>query len=92
MTRPTVCLPWRWPGALVVINDSIARALLALAGGVDETDAIREHAVIFLGPVLEHADMFQFEDPDDIVITEAVFPEKMAKTGKINKSPDIDWI
>src|SRR5580658_4307681 len=60
-------------GDLVVMNDDLADILLALAGNPGEPEQLRAQAAISLGPVLEQADMDEFEDPDDVPITERTF-------------------
>jgi hypothetical protein len=60
-------------GDLVVMNDDLAHTLLAIAGNPGEPEQLRAQAAISLGPVLEQADMDEFEDPDDVPITERTF-------------------
>jgi len=60
-------------GDFTVINDELADALLAMAGNAREPDDLRAKAAISLGPVLEWADMDEFDDPDDMRITERTF-------------------
>ena len=43
-------------GDLVVINDALADALLAIVGNAAEPEELRAKAAISLGPVLEQAD------------------------------------
>lgn len=56
-----------------VINDEFADALLAIVGNPGEPEELRGKAAISLGPALEHADTFGFEDADDQLIFEATF-------------------
>ena len=56
-----------------VINDEFADALLAIVGNPGEPEELRGKAAISLGPALEHADTFGFEDADDLLISEATF-------------------
>jgi hypothetical protein len=59
---------------VAVINDDIADALLSIAGSDDKPDEVRQRAAISLGPVLEEADMYGFEEAEeDLVITEPGF-------------------
>ena len=44
-------------GDLVVINDALVDALLAIVGNAAEPEELRAKAAISLGPVLEQADM-----------------------------------
>src|SRR5580693_7025418 len=60
-------------GDLTVMNDDLADALLAVVGSADESERLRAKAAISLGPILEHADMDGFEDPDDVPITDLTF-------------------
>jgi len=57
----------------VVLNDEFADALLAIVGNPDEPEELRGTAAISLGPALEHADTFGFEDADDLLISEEAF-------------------
>ena len=57
----------------VVVNDELANALLAIVGNPGDPEELRGTAAISLGPALEHADTFGFEDPDDLLISEAAF-------------------
>jgi len=63
----------RLAGDLTVINDELADALTAIIRRPDEPEQLRAAAAIALGPVLEQADTFEFEDPDDVPITEHTF-------------------
>jgi hypothetical protein len=60
-------------GEFCVMNDDLALALLALVGMDDKSDRIRGLSAIALGPALEDADLFGFEDPDEVPISEASF-------------------
>jgi hypothetical protein len=60
-------------GDLVVINDELAEVLLAILGNSREAEDLRAGAAISLGPVLEHAFVFEFDDPDEVPITEQTF-------------------
>jgi hypothetical protein len=60
-------------GDVVVINDELADALLALVGSPGDPEELRGMAAISLGPALEHADTFGFEDVDDLLISKAAF-------------------
>ncbi len=62
-------------GNSVIVNDQLAKALLAVTVNNDETEKIRAKAVLSLGPVLEHGDIYGFDDLDDIVVTEKVINE-----------------
>jgi hypothetical protein len=60
-------------GDLVVVNDQLAASLTAIVRNPKEPDRLRAKAAISLGPVLEQAYTFEFEDPDDVPITERTF-------------------
>jgi hypothetical protein len=60
-------------GDLVVINEDLADALLAIVGNSGEPEELRARAAISLGPVLEHGDMGGFDPPNDMPITEGAF-------------------
>jgi hypothetical protein len=60
-------------GDLVVMNDDLAGALLAIVGNGDESEELRATAAIGLGPVLEQADTElvdndEFDDPESVPI------------------------
>jgi hypothetical protein len=56
-----------------VMNDELAKALLAIVGTCDETDELRAQAAVSLGPVLEQSDLDGFDDLDDLPITEQTY-------------------
>jgi hypothetical protein len=60
-------------GDFTVINDELVDALLSILRSGNASEELRGLAAISLGPVLEHADMDGFEDPDDVPITEETF-------------------
>jgi hypothetical protein len=60
-------------GDFTVINDDLADALLAIVRNAGEPEGLRARAAISFGPVLEQADLGEFEDPDDVPITEGMF-------------------
>ncbi|MCX6633463.1 MAG: hypothetical protein NTW28_38195 [Candidatus Solibacter sp.] len=60
-------------GELVVMNDALADALLSIVGSAAEPEELRAQAAISLGPVLEEADIDEFDDPDAIPISEKTF-------------------
>jgi len=57
-------------GDFTVINDDLADTLLTVVRSADEPEQLRAKAAISLGPVLEQAETYGFEDPDDVPITE----------------------
>ena len=60
-------------GNLVAMNDDLADALLAVLRNSAEEVPLRAQAAISLGPVLEQADTDEFEDPDEVPISERMF-------------------
>jgi hypothetical protein len=60
-------------GDATVVNDVLADALLSIICNGSEPDDLRARAAISLGPALEYAFIEDFDDPDDIPITEAMF-------------------
>ncbi len=60
-------------GDYVVANDKLAQALLDILNNNTEDTKLRSQAAISLGPALEHADIYEFDDPEDIVLSEEVF-------------------
>jgi hypothetical protein len=61
-------------GDLVVMNDDLANALLAIVRSGIEPPELRAKAAISLGPVLEQTDISGFDDPDDVPpVTERTF-------------------
>ena len=60
-------------GDLTVVNDELVDALLSLLRRGDVSEELRGRAAISLGPVLEHADIDGFENPDDFQIAERTF-------------------
>jgi hypothetical protein len=76
-------------GDLVVINDPMAEALLTLLKNQNEADALRGKAATALGPALEHGALFEFEDPDDIVLSEPVFRKVQQSLQHIFQDKDV---
>jgi HEAT repeat protein len=60
-------------GELVVMNDDLAEALLAIVASAQESVDLRAAAASSLGPVLEDADLNQIDEPDDVPIAERTF-------------------
>ena len=60
-------------GDLTEINDALVEALLTILQSDDASEELRGTAAISLGPVLDYAYMDEFEDPDDVPITEETF-------------------
>ncbi len=68
-------------GDLVVFDNDLAATLLIVVSNNDEPVELRKKAVISFGPAFEHVDLYEFDDPDDIVISEEVF-HKLKKSLK----------
>jgi hypothetical protein len=60
-------------GDYVVINDQLAKTLMEILGSAAESEEMRATAATSLGPVLEAADTGDFEDPDDVPISDETF-------------------
>jgi len=60
-------------GNSVVINDTLADALLSVLCDGRSPARLRAQAAISFGAALEHSDIDGFEDPDDAPISEAMF-------------------
>src|SRR5271157_864328 len=60
-------------GDFTVINDDLAGALLTIVRDAGEPEQLRARAAISFGSALEQAHIDEFEDPDDVPITEGVF-------------------
>ena len=66
-------------GDSTVICDELADALLSILGNEREPDDLRGQAAIALGPALEYAFIDDFEEPDEVPITEPMF-DRIQKT------------
>jgi hypothetical protein len=60
-------------GDMVVMNNSLADALMAVVADPGEPTDLRAKAAISFGPVLEEADTMGFDDPDDVPISLVTF-------------------
>jgi hypothetical protein len=60
-------------GDCVAIDDALADALLSIVGNGADPEELRAQAASSLGPVLELADEQEFDDPDEIPISEKTF-------------------
>src|SRR6267143_1725192 len=77
-------------GDFTVINDDLADALLTVVCSADEPEQLRARAAISLGPILEQAETDEFEDSDDVPITEGMFHNIQDSLEKIyldNRTP-----
>jgi hypothetical protein len=62
-------------GNSVVMDDEMADLLLAILLDSSESEELRAKAAISLGPALEYGNMMEFDDPDDIMLTEKKYYE-----------------
>lgn len=62
-------------GSEVVMNDNIAALLLTVVRDSGGSEELRCKAAISLGPALEHGDTMEFDDPDDLILSEEKFNE-----------------
>jgi hypothetical protein len=79
-------------GDATVVNDVLADALLSIVCNDSEPDDLRSQAAISLGPALEYAFIEDFDDPEDVPITEAMFSriqEAFHKVFMENSTPKI---
>jgi hypothetical protein len=60
-------------GNHVVMNDDMGDLLLTIIRDKDEPEELRAKAAISLGPALDYANMMEFDDPDDILLSEEAF-------------------
>jgi hypothetical protein len=60
-------------GDLVVMNDELASALISIAREEKRPEELRKIAVLSMGPVLELADVEEFDDPEEVPISEHTF-------------------
>jgi HEAT repeat protein len=63
----------RLAGDMVVIDADLAQLLAGIACDADEPADLRANAAIALGPVLEHTNTFEFDDPDEVYISPAIY-------------------
>ncbi len=59
-------------GNHIVMNDDMAEALLAVVRSPEAAQELRGAAAIALGPILEHLDVYGFDDPEDVLVSERV--------------------
>lgn len=59
--------------SITILNEEIADALLAIVRSGDEAEELRGTAAISLGPALEYADMMEFEDDEEDLLSEEAF-------------------
>jgi hypothetical protein len=74
-------------GELVVMNDALADALLAIVGDFAEPEELRAKAAISLGPALEEAEAEGFDDPDAVSILEMTFHRIQQSLRRVHLEP-----
>ncbi|MGA6927359.1 MAG: HEAT repeat domain-containing protein, partial [Desulfosarcina sp.] len=60
-------------GDFTVICEELVEALQSILHSDHESEELRSQAAISLGPVLDYADTEEFEEPDDVPISERTF-------------------
>ncbi len=76
-------------GDWVVMNDALAGALIATVRNSRWSDDTRGSAAIALGPTLENADTMDFDDEDDVLISEECFHRTRAALQELYRDPEI---
>ena len=69
----------QFAGDLVVLDNFLAHTLLAIVSNAAEPEKLRAKAAVSLGPVLEQAELDEFDDPDAVPVSETTF-RKIAQT------------
>jgi hypothetical protein len=75
-------------GELSVLNDDLATALLSIASDSGRSVALRGIAAMSLGPALDHATMFGFDDPQDVVISEQTYQRAIGTLRELFSNED----
>jgi hypothetical protein len=76
-------------GDSTIINDELADELLVIVSDDKESDSLRARAAISLGPALEYVYVDEFEDPDDVPISENKFHEIQKTLCKLYLDTDV---
>ena len=76
-------------GDYTVINEALAKTLLSAVRSGDEAEELRGKAAISLGPVLEHSDIYGFQNPDDILIPEELFLRIQESLHQLNMNDEV---
>jgi hypothetical protein len=76
-------------GDYTVLNDAVSQTLMDIVRDDDEPLDLRSTAVISLGPALEHADMMEFEDENDIIISQETFDQILGHLEDLFKREDL---
>ena len=75
-------------GNHVVMNDNMGDLLLTIIQDKDEPEELRAKAAISLGPALDYANMMEFDDPDDILLSEEAFHKVQKQLQDIYQDAD----
>lgn len=79
----------KFAGELVVMNDELASALLALAGNGDEPDELRARAAVSLGPVLDQMAVELDAPEPDLPISGTTFENLKERLRQIFSDPAV---
>ena len=63
----------QFAGDLVVLDNFLAHTLLAIVSNAAEPEKLRAKAAVSLGPVLEQAELDEFDDPEAVPVSESTF-------------------
>jgi hypothetical protein len=74
-------------GDHVVMNDDLAELLLTIIRDNSQQEELRSQAAISLGPALDYGYMMEFDDPDDIVLSEKTFHKVQKQLQDIYRDP-----
>ncbi len=76
-------------GDLVVLDNFLAHTLLAIVSSSAESEKLRAKAAISLGPVLEQAELAEFDDPDAVPVSENTFRKITQTLRKVYVDPTV---
>jgi uncharacterized protein (UPF0147 family) len=76
-------------GDFTIVNDELAEALLSILHNGNESEEVRGAAAIALGPALENAFAMEFDDPEDILISEETFHRTRKALRKLFMDADV---
>jgi hypothetical protein len=76
-------------GEQVVMDDRMAGELLSILLNKQEPEELRENAAVSLGPVLDYSFTMEFDDPDEIIITEKTYQGLRQSLKKMYHDADI---
>jgi len=76
-------------GDFTVIDDALSDALMEIAGNAGEPDELRATAAISFGAALEQGDLFGFDDPDEVPISEETFERILVMLHDLYRDPTV---